>query len=125
MTRLRLLLDQMLDEDVAQSIRNHGHDVIRVSELGLATADDAEILEHAIRSDRLLLTLDEHFGDWTVLPLSQNPGVVRIKANPATTRKILVVLVPFLERSRERNFRDQLVIVRPNGVRWVSTGSPT
>ena len=123
MTRLRFLLDQMLDEDVAQSLRSPGYDVIRVSELGLATADDADILEHSIRGDRLLLTLDEHFGDWTVLPLSHHPGVVRIKANPATTTNILAVLLPFLERSSDRNFQDQLIIVRTSGVRWVSTAS--
>ena len=123
MTRLRFLLDQMLDEDVAQSLRSPGYDVIRVSELGLATADDADILEHSIRGDRLLLTLDEHFGDWTVLPLSHHPGVVRIKANPATTSSILAVLLPFLEKSSDRNFRDQLIIVRIARVRWVSTAS--
>lgn len=122
MTRLRLLLDQMLHEEVAQSLRRLGHDVIRVSEIGLATADDAEILARAVGLNRLLLTLDGHFGDWTVLPLSHHPGVVRIKANPATTANI--VLLTFLERSVDRNFRDQLGIVKSSAVRWVYTGSP-
>jgi predicted nuclease of predicted toxin-antitoxin system len=76
--RLRLLLDQMLDEEVAQVLRALGHDAIRVSELGLGRADDAQILEQAISDDRLLLTLDEHFGDWTVLPLSHHPRVIRL-----------------------------------------------
>jgi len=31
---------------------------------------------------RLLGTLDEHFGDWAILPLSAHPGVIRIKASP-------------------------------------------
>lgn len=63
MSVFRLLLDQMPDEEVAQSLRNAGHDVIRVSEIGFAMADDAVILEHAVRDDRTLVTLDEHFGD--------------------------------------------------------------
>ncbi len=37
------------------------------------------------RENRILLTLDEHFGDWVILPLKKHPGVIRIKVNPATT----------------------------------------
>jgi len=33
---LRLYLDQMLRLDVAQALRNEGHDVIRASEVGQA-----------------------------------------------------------------------------------------
>lgn len=122
MRRLRLLLDQMLDETVARTLRDFGHDVVRVSEVGLASADDAQILRHAVWSDRLLLTLDEHFGDWTVLPLSNHPGVIRIKANPSTTECVLAVLIPFLRQSCDCDFRDRLAIVRSTAVRWVWTG---
>lgn len=48
MKRLRLLLDQMLDEEVAQALRDLGHDVVRVSEVGLACADDEAILGRAV-----------------------------------------------------------------------------
>jgi len=121
-TKLRLLLDQMLDEEVADALRAQGHDAVRVSEIGLATADDQVILRQAIRDNRVLLTLDEHFGDWAILPLSEHPGVVRIKATPATSAAILAGLLPFLEKAAERDFRDHLVIVRPAGVRWIRTG---
>jgi len=120
---LRLLLDQMLDQDVADALRAQGHDAIRVCEIGLATADDRAILDRAISDRRLLVTLDEHFGDWAVLPLSEHPGVVRIKAAPASSARILAVLLPFLEKAADRDFRDHLVIVRPTGVRWIRTGS--
>ncbi|MBM4026100.1 MAG: hypothetical protein FJ280_11940 [Planctomycetes bacterium] len=113
----------MLDEEVANALRAQGHDAVRVCEIGLATADDQVILERAISDDRLLVTLDEHFGDWAVLPLSEHPGVVRVKAAPATTARILGVLVPFLEKAADRGFRDHLVIVRSTGVRWIRTGS--
>jgi predicted nuclease of predicted toxin-antitoxin system len=119
-----LLLDQMLDEDVAQALRDLGHDVVRVSEVGLARADDEAVLGRAVREARVLLTLDEHFGDWTVLPLSHHPGVIRIKAKPATTRNVLAVLLPFLERTASRDFRNQLVILRRTGARWIRTAPP-
>ena len=56
----------MLRLDVAQALRNEGHDVIRASEVGQARADDAEILERTTSEDRILVTLDEDFGDWVI-----------------------------------------------------------
>ena len=44
-------------------MRNEGHDVMRASEVGQARADDYEILQKAIAENRILVTLDEHFGD--------------------------------------------------------------
>lgn len=123
MTRLKLLLDQMLDADIAQALRDEGHDVLRVSEIGMARADDAEILDKAIRDDRIIVTLDEHFGDWVVLPLSEHPGVIRVKANPASTSRILDVLIPFLRTHHDHRFKNQLVIVKEDAVRWIDTSS--
>ena len=66
----RLYLDQMLRLEVAQALIDEGHDVLRAVEVGQAKADDYEILQKAIADKRALVTLDEHFGDWVVLPLS-------------------------------------------------------
>jgi len=68
--RPRVYLDQMFSSDVAQALREPGYDVVRAIETGQARADDEEILEKAISQDRVLVTLDEHFGDWVILPLN-------------------------------------------------------
>ena len=122
MKSLRLLLDQMLDADVADALTHLGHDVVRVCDVGLSRAADDAVLSRAIQDGRVLVTLDEHFGDWAVLPLSSHPGVLRIKANPVITQLILDVLLPFLETHSERPMENQLVIIRATGVRWVQTG---
>ena len=59
--------------DVARALRSEGHDVHRASETGHARADDSQILKKAIDDNRILITLDEHFGDWVILPLSEHP----------------------------------------------------
>ena len=66
----RLYLDQMLRHEVAQALKDEGHDVLRATEVGQARADDHQILQKAISENRVLITLDEHFGDWVILPLS-------------------------------------------------------
>jgi predicted nuclease of predicted toxin-antitoxin system len=122
MTAPRFLLDQMLDGDVADELNQAGFFSVRVSALGMARSTDKEILTKAIEQGRILITLDEHFGDWAVLPLKKHPGVIRVKANPATTRNILDVLLPFLERHGSGGFEDTLIIISGKSVRRVHTG---
>ena len=62
------------DRPPFQALRHEGHDIIRASEVGQARADDQLILDKAIAEKRILVTLDEHFGDWVILPLSKHPG---------------------------------------------------
>ncbi len=118
----RFLLDQMLDADVRRSLLDAGFDAEGVALLGLARATDDEILSVAIERGDVLVTLDEHFGDWAVLPLERHPGVIRVKANPATTDNILDVLLPFLRISTNDALENTLVIASRRGVRRIKTG---
>jgi predicted nuclease of predicted toxin-antitoxin system len=111
----------MFDRLVVAALREEGYDVVAVSEIGMATADDAEIMQWAIQNCRTVITLDDHFGDWSVLPLSRHPGVIRLKVNPTTTTNTLVLLLPFLRRHQETDFDNRLVIVREQGIRWIKT----
>lgn len=115
------LLDQMFDHSVRKALREEGYDVLAVSEVGMSTADDAEIMQWAISNNRIVVTLDDHFGDWSILPLSHHPGVIRLKINPTTSANTLTLLVPFLEKHRNRDFSNYLVIVRSTGIRWINT----
>ena len=118
---LKLYLDQMLRLDVAQALRNEGHDVMRASEVGQARADDYEILQKAIAEDRILVTLDEHFGDWVILPLSKHPGVIRLKINPTTSKNAINLLMLFLRLHSSEQFKNHLVILSPKQAKWVFT----
>ena len=86
--RLNIYLDQMLGLQVAQALRDEGHNVVRAFEVGQSRADDSQILQKTIAENRILITLDEDFGDWAILPLSEHPGVIRLKVNPATSNNI-------------------------------------
>jgi len=120
---MKLLLDQMLDESVRYALLEAGHDAVRVSSLGLARADDSEILAMAIHESRTLVTLDEHFGDWVVLPLDKHPGVIRIKVISAVSETILAVLMPLLAKYSRKMFDNKLVIAGEKGARWITTSS--
>jgi predicted nuclease of predicted toxin-antitoxin system len=89
--------------------------MVRASEPGRARADDALILERAMREHRSLITLDEHSGDRVVLPLSKHPGVIRMKAHPPSTENVAKVLLPLLANRRKRIFATDWRLCRRTG----------
>jgi predicted nuclease of predicted toxin-antitoxin system len=117
----KLYLDQMFRVDVAQALREEGYDVLRASEIQQNRANDQQIFQRAITENRILVTLDEHFGDWVVLPLSQHLGVIRIKVHPTTSEKILNVLLPFLRMHTQEQLKDHLVILSEKRAKWILT----
>ena len=119
--QLRLFLDQCLRVEVALALKNEGYDVLRAAQVGKDRADDAQILRQAIADGRVLVTLDEHFGNWAVLPLKEHSGVIRLKINPATHGNAISLLLPFLKDRSQGNFLNQLVILSAKRARWIQT----
>ncbi len=117
----KIYLDQMFRLRVAKALIEKGYNVLRASEIGQNRADHKQILQRAIAEDRILVTLDEHFGDWVVLPLSRHPGVIRLKVQPTTSNNVLTLLLPFLELHSPGQFKDHLVILSPTCEKWILT----
>lgn len=118
---MKLFLDQMIDSIVAQKLRSEGYAVECAFEKDMSRADDFEIIKYCISAGRILVTLDEHFGDWTLIKLSHHPGVIRLKVNPANSATINEVLLPFLKRNSSRDYTDILAIVKNDSIRWIKT----
>jgi predicted nuclease of predicted toxin-antitoxin system len=119
---LRLYLDQCIRLEVAEALRDEGYDVVRASDVGQARADDSEILQRAVYDRKILVTLDEHFGNWAVLPLREHFGVIRLKISPATPANAINLLLPFLRDRTQTQFQNNLVILSSKRARWIYTG---
>lgn len=119
---LRIYLDQCLRIEVAQALYNAGYDVVRAAEVGQHRADDSQILHRAISDDRILVTLDEHFGNWAVMPIKEHCGVIRLKIHPTTHQNAVKLLLPFLRAHQQEDFLNYLVILSSRRSRWIRTG---
>ena len=119
----RLYLDQMLRLEVASALTDEGYDILRASEVGQDRADDFQILQTAINENRILITLDHHFGDWVILPLSEHAGVIRLQLNPTTSQNAINLLLPFLRLHSQVKFKNNLVILSKNRSKWIYTAS--
>ena len=76
---MKLLLDQGLPRSSASLLRQLGYDAIHVGEIGFATAEDREILKHALQDQLIVVTLDADFHALLALSGAVLPSVIRIR----------------------------------------------
>jgi predicted nuclease of predicted toxin-antitoxin system len=74
----KLLLDSCVAKAVADRLRADGHDAAAVATLGLDPGD-AAILDLAVQSGRVLVTLDSDFGMLVFRDGAKHAGVLRLR----------------------------------------------
>jgi predicted nuclease of predicted toxin-antitoxin system len=74
---IRLLLDQGLPRSAASFLGASGYDALHVADIGLACASDAEIIEHARDTGRVIVTLDADFHRLLTVSSAARPAVIR------------------------------------------------
>jgi len=86
---VRFLIDHCAGRRVADWLREQGHDVLEARELGPDPGDRA-LLAKAAAEERILVTLDKHFGRFVFLESSEHAGLIRLPDLPAAERARLV-----------------------------------
>jgi len=76
---MKLLLDQNLSAAAAEILRADGMDVLHTRDVGLATADDRDILIWCREKGRTLVSLDADFHALLALSGAISPSVIRIR----------------------------------------------
>jgi predicted nuclease of predicted toxin-antitoxin system len=76
---LRLLADQNIHADVVRHLSALGFDVLHVSAAGLSGASDDDVLKHAYRENRVVLTHDRDFGRLAILSRQPVVGIVYLR----------------------------------------------
>jgi predicted nuclease of predicted toxin-antitoxin system len=89
--------------DVAQYLRDAGHDVIAVAEV-TPQAIDLDILAWAVREDRILVTNDKDFGDLVFRDKRPHRGIILFRLQDQRLENRVRVMADVLAR-----YVDQLV----------------
>lgn len=76
---MRLLLDENLSEKLVPLLVAGGHDVVHVRQLGLAGTLDPDVLDHAKRDERILVSADTDFGTLLATTHATSPSFVLIR----------------------------------------------
>ena len=96
---MRFLIDADLPRGTAPLIRSHGHEAVDVRDIGLSTADDSIIADHAKAQGLCLITGDFGFADIRNYPPADYAGIVVLELpRDATARTILDLIEGFLQQ---------------------------
>ena len=114
----RLLLDQGVPRDAALILRSLGWDVIHVGEIGLAAAEDSQIIARAVEEGRACVTLDSDFHALLALSGAECPSVIRVRMENVGGERMARLLIALWEHHETQLGNNVMVTVTAQKARF-------
>ena len=111
---MKFLVDHCAGRRLAEWLRSEGHDVFDAGDLE-RDPGDAALLEQAAAEGRILITLDNDFGELLFVRRAPHAGVIRLPDLPVNQRIILMAEV--IRDHREAVERHALITIRGSRIR--------
>jgi predicted nuclease of predicted toxin-antitoxin system len=109
---MKFLADQDIYAITIAFLSGLGHDVVRAAQLGLAQAQDAELLRVAHEQGRIFVTRDRDFGA-LVFVQGSGPGVIYLRILPSTQNAVHVELERVLTLYSEQEIQASFLVIEP------------
>lgn len=108
---MRFLADVGVSRSTAEALRKVGHETIHLREEGLQRLPDDQILELALRENRIVLTFDLDFGDLLAAGGHRLPSVIIFRLHDQTPASVNPKLFALLAEREEELKAGAIVIV--------------
>ncbi len=109
---MKFLTDQDVYAATVSFLSGLGHDVATAAQLGLAQADDAELLRVAGEQGRLFVTRDRDFGS-LVFVQGSGPGVIYLRMLPPTQGAVHAEFERVLTLYSEQELQESFLVIEP------------
>lgn len=107
---MKFLADQDVYAITIAFLSSLGHDVVRAAQLGLAHAEDVEVLRIAHDQERIFVTRERDFGA-LVFVQGSGPGVVYLRVLPSTQNAVHAELERVLTLYGEQELQASFVVI--------------
>ena len=114
---MKFLVDMPLSPKTAEYLRSLGHDAVHAFELGKAKASDQELIEFAVKENRIIITMDLDFGSILFYTKKGCPGLIILRISFATVETVNAILTALVQRMRPEEFANSIVVVDDQRVR--------
>ena len=114
---MRLLLDQGLPRSTAGLLQEAGFEAKHVSDLGLASASDAKILDFSREHGHVVVTLDADFHALLAFSGAMEPSVIRIRIEGLRAGALARLLEGVLKICEDDVEKGAMVSVTESGIR--------
>ncbi len=114
---MRYKVDENMSTEVAEVLREAGHDALTVVEQGMAGVDDDRLAEVVQAVNRILITLDLDFADIRRFQTGYHPGVIVFRVGQRHPVRLVELLHRLLPELLLEFQPGELWIVEERGVR--------
>ena len=106
---MRWLVDECVDADLVEHLRQHGYDVVSMAEVA-PRATDLMVMARAHGDNRLLLTEDKDFGELAFRQARPVPGIVLLRIASSRRSRKAPRLFAAIDRFGDMLFRRYTVV---------------
>ena len=114
---MRFLIDMPLSPELAEWLREQGHDARHAAEAGLFRATDSEILERAHREQRIVVTVDLDYPRLLALAQAERQGLILLRGGDYSEREAKERLGRALEAIPAEELPNSIVVVEKGRIR--------
>jgi predicted nuclease of predicted toxin-antitoxin system len=114
---LKFLVDMQLPPALAVWLQQKGNDVKHAFDAGLGRASDEEILEAAIKEDRIVITADLDFPRLLALIGVKGPGLILFRGGDFSEQQVKELMTRVLNSIPADEFATSLVVVDKKRIR--------
>jgi len=107
---MKFLADQDIYASTVHFLSGLGHEVVTARQLGLAQAEDTELLRVAHAQGRIFVTRDRDFGA-LVFVQGSGPGIIYLRILPSTQTSVHAELERVLTLYSEPDLQTSFVVV--------------
>jgi len=108
---MRFLADAGISPKTVEFLKHLGHDAAHVRDIGLQRAPDREIIDRALREDRMVLAFDLDFGEILALGVLARPSVILFRLEDETAASVNRGLARILAEQSEALASGALILV--------------
>jgi len=112
---VKFLADESCAGPVIFALREAGHDVLAIAEVGKGAADE-QVMERALSERRVLITEDRDFGELVYARRRGSAGVILVKFHSRARRAKPAAVVEAVGKLGAR-LQDGFAVVEPGRVR--------
>ena len=117
---MRFFADHCVSNSVVQSLRNAGHEVVRLRDQLPVESEDSIVIAKAQELDAVLVSLNGDFADIVAFPPSKFKGIValQMRNQPQLSGALMNRLLSYLRmHSSTDHCRGKLIVVEVDRVR--------
>jgi len=117
---LRFLADHCISIFVVQTLRDSGHEVMRIRDVLPVESEDSVVIAKAQEVDAILLSLNGDFADIVAYPPSNFKGIVtlQMRNRPSLIRTLMDRFLAYVEQHpTQDHYRRKLIWVEPHRIR--------